>query len=168
MFTFLRGVLRFYRAGWRRKLPQSRCERWTLSVKAYRLCQLPRRGSWQLPVSRAKPPPFGGGGFAKQRRRGFSPQTGSPSQALPRQLPQRCESIVEKRKDKWRQQRDKWNVWKNSLNSIAPSVSAMITDFLEGKATLKQQQLSQIYRRWTDYGLSVGSKKAAVYAKSDL
>ena len=31
-----------------------------------------------LPVSRAKPPPFGGGGFAKQRRRGFSPLN-SPS-----------------------------------------------------------------------------------------
>ena len=31
-----------------------------------------------LSVSRAKPPPFGGGGFAKQRRRGFAPLN-SPS-----------------------------------------------------------------------------------------
>ena len=35
-----------------------------------------------LPVSRAKPPPFGGGGFAKQRRRGFRPL--APSRTFPR------------------------------------------------------------------------------------
>ena len=35
-----------------------------------------------LPVSRAKPPPFGGGGFAKQRRRGFRPLT--PGRTFPR------------------------------------------------------------------------------------
>ena len=39
----------------------------------------PEGGAFRhLPVSRAKPPPFGGGGFAKQRRRGFSPLN-SPS-----------------------------------------------------------------------------------------
>ena len=33
----------------------------------------PEGGAFRyLPVSRAKPPPFGGGGFAKQRRRGFA------------------------------------------------------------------------------------------------
>ena len=42
----------------------------------------PEGGAFRhLPVSRAKPPPFGGGGFAKQRRRGFSPL--APSRAFP-------------------------------------------------------------------------------------
>ena len=34
----------------------------------------PEGGAFRhLPVSRAKPPPFGGGGFAQQRLRGFAP-----------------------------------------------------------------------------------------------
>ena len=46
----------------------------TLSVKAYGFASSPEGGAFRhLPVSRAKPPPFGGGGFAKQRRRGFRP-----------------------------------------------------------------------------------------------
>ena len=46
----------------------------TLSVKAYGFASSPEGGAFRhLPVSRAKSPPFGGGGFAKQRRRGFRP-----------------------------------------------------------------------------------------------
>ena len=42
----------------------------------------PEGGAFRhLPVSRAKPPPFGGGGFAKQRRRGFRPL--APSRSFP-------------------------------------------------------------------------------------
>ena len=52
----------------------------TLSVISLRSMPAPPKGGAfrHLPVSRAKPPPFGGGGFAKQRRRGFSPLN-SPS-----------------------------------------------------------------------------------------
>ena len=43
----------------------------------------PEGGAFRhLPVSRAKPPPFGGGGFAKQRRRGFRPL--APGRTFPR------------------------------------------------------------------------------------
>ena len=43
----------------------------------------PEGGAFRhLPVSRAKPPPLGGGGFAKQRRRGFRPL--APGRTFPR------------------------------------------------------------------------------------
>lgn len=54
----------------------------------------PEGGAFRhLPVSRAKPPPFGGGGFAKRRRRGFRPLApGRSFPAVPRfRRKRRCE-----------------------------------------------------------------------------
>ena len=74
-----------------REITPSVCSRWSqppsprgrLNPLRRSRASSPEGGAfWQLPVSRAKPPPFGGGGFAKQRRRGFSPL--APSRSFPR------------------------------------------------------------------------------------
>ena len=77
------GRSKRYFHGWGRSRKWQLFGERTLSVKAYGFASSPEGGAfWHLPVSRAKPPPFGGGGFAKQRRRGFTKQKLSRSAAL--------------------------------------------------------------------------------------